>query len=361
MRPTKPMLNSVAVIVRVTIRDSTVLRFATRCLRSTVTDQRRPDRLRATSGVWPLPGAASNRCRRARPRVSNLRAHARSARRRQGLPARRHPRAGAGARRRAGARGRRRPLPPLDRRAVAAGIEGTVAYRAEEYVAAESLDVAMRHYAPATRRQGAAVHHAARVGARFCPGRRRWPRRAAPARHLRHPGRGARDGLRRRRCARPPGPARAGAPAVQPARTHRRPAVEHAGRRLFARRHRVRAPDRRAVRRVSGEEMGPLTGATLGERESEVRAVLARAMHADPGGAIRDCAGLLGGAVAGVGCCRDADLSCSRAPSRRRSSRPSRSCESSRRRVYRPYRSSTKSSRRSPLVRRCRSSRWKTA
>ena len=33
---------------------------------------------------------------------------------------------------------------------VAAGLEGTVAYRAEEYVAAESLDVAMRHYAPAS-------------------------------------------------------------------------------------------------------------------------------------------------------------------------------------------------------------------
>jgi hypothetical protein len=33
---------------------------------------------------------------------------------------------------------------------LAAGLEGTVAYRAEEYVAAESLDVAMRHYAPAT-------------------------------------------------------------------------------------------------------------------------------------------------------------------------------------------------------------------
>src|SRR3954465_4682653 len=32
---------------------------------------------------------------------------------------------------------------------VAAGVEGTLAYRAEEYVAAESLDVAMRHYAPA--------------------------------------------------------------------------------------------------------------------------------------------------------------------------------------------------------------------
>ncbi len=32
---------------------------------------------------------------------------------------------------------------------IAAGVEGTVAYRAEEYVAAESLDAAMRHYAPA--------------------------------------------------------------------------------------------------------------------------------------------------------------------------------------------------------------------
>ena len=32
---------------------------------------------------------------------------------------------------------------------IASGVEGTIAYRAEEYVAAESLDVAMRHYAPA--------------------------------------------------------------------------------------------------------------------------------------------------------------------------------------------------------------------
>ncbi len=32
---------------------------------------------------------------------------------------------------------------------IAAGVEGSVAYGAEEYVAAESLDVAMRHYAPA--------------------------------------------------------------------------------------------------------------------------------------------------------------------------------------------------------------------
>ena len=33
---------------------------------------------------------------------------------------------------------------------IASGVEGTLAYRAEEYVAAESLDVAMRHYAPAS-------------------------------------------------------------------------------------------------------------------------------------------------------------------------------------------------------------------
>src|SRR5688500_3651373 len=32
---------------------------------------------------------------------------------------------------------------------IAAGVEGTVAYSADEYVAAESLDIAMRHYAPA--------------------------------------------------------------------------------------------------------------------------------------------------------------------------------------------------------------------
>lgn len=33
---------------------------------------------------------------------------------------------------------------------IASGVEGTLAYRAEEYVAAESLDAAMRHYAPAS-------------------------------------------------------------------------------------------------------------------------------------------------------------------------------------------------------------------
>jgi serine/threonine-protein kinase len=37
---------------------------------------------------------------------------------------------------------------------LAAGVEGTLAFRAEEYVAAESLDVAMRHYAPAPIEKG---------------------------------------------------------------------------------------------------------------------------------------------------------------------------------------------------------------
>ena len=49
---------------------------------------------------------------------------------------------------------RTRPRPELFHPSIvepiAAGVEGTVAYRAEEYVAAESLDVAMRHYAPAS-------------------------------------------------------------------------------------------------------------------------------------------------------------------------------------------------------------------
>ena len=38
---------------------------------------------------------------------------------------------------------------------LAADIEGTIAYLAQEYVAAESLDVAMRHYAPATLERAA--------------------------------------------------------------------------------------------------------------------------------------------------------------------------------------------------------------
>ena len=42
------------------------------------------------------------------------------------------------------------PKHPSLVRAHGAGVEGTLAYLAEEYVAAESLDVAMRHYAPAS-------------------------------------------------------------------------------------------------------------------------------------------------------------------------------------------------------------------
>lgn len=55
---------------------------------------------------------------------------------------------------------------------LSAGVEGTLAYRAEEYVAAESLDVAMRHYAPARfdkvcpfiAQIGAALDEAHRLG-----------------------------------------------------------------------------------------------------------------------------------------------------------------------------------------------------
>ena len=55
-----------------------------------------------------------------------------------------------------------------------AGLEGTTAYLAEEYVAAESLDVALRHYAPAPletvlpfiKQLGGAVDHAAAAGVR---------------------------------------------------------------------------------------------------------------------------------------------------------------------------------------------------
>ena len=114
-------------------------------------DQRRPGRIRSTSRVRPVPGPASDWHWRSRARIPHLRAHPRSARRGQGVQPRHHSRAGAVACRRVGAGGRcglcsiRRSSsrsPP--------GSKGTVAYRAEEYVAAESLDVAMRHYAPAS-------------------------------------------------------------------------------------------------------------------------------------------------------------------------------------------------------------------
>ena len=75
---------------------------------------------------------------------------------------------------------------PLD-----AGIEGTVAYRAEEYVAAESLDVAMRHYAPATMDK-VLPFYATGVGARFRQGS--GVGRPAIERHFRH----ARGGTRHR-------------------------------------------------------------------------------------------------------------------------------------------------------------------
>ncbi len=118
--------------------------------RSPVTDQRRSDRIRSAAGIWTLQGPASDRRGRARSGIPHVRAHARSTGRGQGLPTRRHARAGTGAGRRACARGRGGAVPSSIVEPIAAGVEGTVAYRAEEYVAAESLDVAMRHYAPAS-------------------------------------------------------------------------------------------------------------------------------------------------------------------------------------------------------------------
>ena len=139
--------------------------------RSTVTDQRRLDRIRAPSGVWPLPGAASNRCRRTWSRFSNLRAHPRSTRRRQSLSARRHTRAGRALADELPKRGRR-PLPPVHRRTRRRRHRGhgrlprggvrrrRIARRGDAALCAGD------------GRQGSAVHHAAGVGDRFCQGRR---------------------------------------------------------------------------------------------------------------------------------------------------------------------------------------------
>ncbi len=164
---------------------------------------------------------------------------------------------------------------------LAAGIEGTVAYRAEEYVAAESLDVAMRHYAPATvdkvlpfiTQLASALDFARAAGVGHGA---LHPRDIfVTPDEARASGFGVVDALDRlglrapvRRPYSPPERI-AGQPWSTPAD------VFSLG---------VIAFELLTGRRPSGlgAEMGPLTGATLAEREREVRAVLARAMHADP-------------------------------------------------------------------------------
>ena len=120
---------------------------------------------------------------------------ARSAGRREGLPSRHHARAGAGAGRRADTIRRGRPVPSVDRRADRRRRrgDGRLSRRGiRRRRVARRRDAALRAGAD---RHGAAVHHAARRRDRFCARRRRRPRRAAPARHLRHARRGPATGF----------------------------------------------------------------------------------------------------------------------------------------------------------------------
>jgi serine/threonine protein kinase len=165
---------------------------------------------------------------------------------------------------------------------VAAGLEGTVAYRAEEYVAAESLDVAMRHYAPAPldkvlsfitqlasaidSARGAGVGHGALH-----------PRDIfVTPEEARATGFGVVDALDRlglrapvRRPYSPPERI-AGQPWDTPADVFSLGAI---------------AFELLTGRRPSGlgDQIGPLTGTAEGTAVDKVHAVLARAMHEHPG------------------------------------------------------------------------------
>jgi len=164
---------------------------------------------------------------------------------------------------------------------VAAGVEGSVAYRAEEYVAAESLDVAMRHYAPATldralpflTQLAGAIDFARTAGV------------GHGALHLRDvfvtpdearaSGFGIVEALERvgvRAPVRRPNTAPeriAGAAWSTPADVFSLAAIAYellTGRRPSG----------------TGDQIGDLSGENLGDRASSIRSVLARAMHDDP-------------------------------------------------------------------------------
>ena len=164
---------------------------------------------------------------------------------------------------------------------LAAGVEGTVAYRAEEYVAAESLDVAMRHYAPATLEKALPFITQLASAIDFA--------RAAGVGH---------GALHPRDIFVTPDEARASGFGVVDA-------LERLGIRAPVRRP-YSSPERIAGkpwstaadvfslgaiafelltgRRPSGlgDQMGALTGASLGAREEQIRSVLARAMAEEP-------------------------------------------------------------------------------
>ena len=164
---------------------------------------------------------------------------------------------------------------------VAAGLEGTVAYRAEEYVAAESLDVAMRHYAPATIEKALPFITQLASAIDFAKG-------AGVGHGALHPrdifvtpdearatGFGVVDALERMGLRAP-----VRRPYSPPERIAGRPWNTSAD--VFS--LGVIAFELLTGRRPSGlgDEIGPLNGATLGGRADEVRAVLVRAMHEDP-------------------------------------------------------------------------------
>jgi hypothetical protein len=164
---------------------------------------------------------------------------------------------------------------------LAAGVEGTVAYRADEYVAAESLDVAMRHYAPATLEKALPFITQLASAIDFA--------RAAGVGH---------GALHPRDIFVTPDEARASGFGVVDA-------LERLGIRAPVRRP-YSSPERIAGkpwstaadvfslgaiafelltgRRPSGlgDQMGALTGASLGAREEQIRSVLARAMAEEP-------------------------------------------------------------------------------
>jgi hypothetical protein len=164
---------------------------------------------------------------------------------------------------------------------VAAGVEGTVAYRAEEYVAAESLDVAMRHYAPATidkampfiTQLAAAIDFARAAGVGHGA---LHPRDIfVTPEEARATGFGVVDALDRLGLR---------APVRRPYSPPERIAGEKWGTEADVFSLAAIAFELLTGRRPSGlgEHMGALTDAALGIHEDEVRIVLARAMHEQP-------------------------------------------------------------------------------
>jgi Protein kinase domain/PEGA domain len=164
---------------------------------------------------------------------------------------------------------------------LAAGLEGTVAYRAEEYVAAESLDVAMRHYAPAALDKALPFITQLAIAIDFA--------RAAGVGHgALHPrdifvtpdearatGFGVVDALDRMGLR---------APVRRPYSPPERIAGQPWGTPADVFSLGVIAFELLTGRRPSGlgDQMGPLTGAVLGARADAIKDVLSRAMQENP-------------------------------------------------------------------------------